>query len=190
MTDPNALNALLASQVPDPEELYQTVEPLTIASASMKKLTTADAVRAAIGISESELPDSVLGQSFYARGVERALQKIDPTLVTRWPTLIDSTDPADLNLVGIVQDFAMYKVAGHACQSIELLAARTMTDSKATFQRFEVDLETLLSRLEGLLAQVEDELLEDLGLDGTTYTPLSIFVEAKPTFDPVTGEGG
>lgn len=190
MADSSTLNTLLSSQVPDPSTLYQSSVPLSISSENMADLTTADAVRAAIGISESELPDSVLSQPFYARGVEKALRKIDSEIVNNWANLLESDDENDRMVVGIVNDYAMYKIAVHACQSIELLAARTMTDSKATFQRFEVDLSALITRLEGMLAQVEDELLSELGYAATTYTTYGIFAEAKPMFDPVTGEGG
>lgn len=57
------INAALAAALPSPRGLSLTTEPLVISGRKMKGMTTADSVRAVMGISESELPDDVLRQT-------------------------------------------------------------------------------------------------------------------------------
>ena len=84
------INAALAAALPSPGGLSLTTEPLVISGRKMKEMTTADSVRAVMGISESELSDDVLRQTIYASTVERALTKLTPDVVTNWATLLTS----------------------------------------------------------------------------------------------------
>ena len=183
------INAALAAALPSPGGLSLTTEPLVISGRKMKEMTTADSVRAVMGISESELPDDVLRQTIYASTVERALTKLTPDVVTNWAKLLTSVDPKDQDLVELVKDYCTFKVAVQACQSIDLVAARTLTDSKATFQRFEVDLSELTANLQANLASLESELKGVLGIVVERVARIPLIGEGKPLFDPVTNEG-
>lgn len=183
------INNVLSGQVPNPGTLALPSTPQVISSRNMTEMTTADAVRAVMGISESELPDDLLLQEVFSRNTERALKKISSDLVTNWETLKVSTDPKDLGLVDIVRDYCTYKIAVHVGQSIDLIAARTLTDSKATFQRFEVDLTQLIENLKSELGLITKELQEELQLEVPTYASIPLMGSGAPTYDPVTNEG-
>ena len=127
------INAALAAALPSPGGLSLTTEPLVISGRKMKEMTTADSVRAVMGISESELPDDVLRQTIYASTVERALTKLAPDVVTNWATLLTSVDPKDQDLVELVKDYCTFKVAVQACQSIDLVATCSLNTAISDF---------------------------------------------------------
>ena len=69
------------------------------------------------------------------------------------------------------------------------MVARTLTDSKATFQRFEVDLSELTANLQANLASLESELKGVLGIVVERVARIPLIGDGKPLFDPVTNEG-
>lgn len=146
-------------------------------------LTTADEVRAVFGLSEAELPTDMLTQSLYAKEVSAGLSAIEPEMQTLW-----SERQADAGFVGTVGTFALYCVANKICDVLPLIVARTLTDSKSTFQRFDIDLQAVISGIRSRYAQAIQALKDAIAKTQTKKLVLpALFGSGKPVYDPVLG---
>lgn len=147
-------------------------------------LTSADEVRSVFGLSEAELPSDMLLQRVYARETSAALLSVSPNLKVLWA---DPTKAApELRLA--VESFALYFIASRVCEVLPLVVARTLSDSKATFQRFDTDLNGVIANVKKRFALAQSELKQAAG--GIRQTELEIrvgFAAVKPSYDPVTG---
>ena len=65
--------------------------------------------------------------------------------------------------------------------------ARTLTDSKASFQRFDTDLQKVITSIRARFALTEAELQSLLDGIYVDAARLSLISSGRPTYDPVTG---
>lgn len=173
--------------IPDPAEIFEsTVEPTYITLEPYGQLTTTDEIRAVFGLSQVELPDEVLSQRVYSRAAYNSMTMLVPSLSNLWGEGEDTQN----DLRPLVEDYVLYSIANQICDVLPILLARTISDSKATFQRFDTDLQTVIDSIRQRFALASKALAE--GVE-TTSTPAlirpTLFGSGTPNYDPVTGEG-
>lgn len=170
--------------IPDPADIYTSAnETVAVTLAPYGRLTTTAEIRAVFGLSDAELPDEMLAQDVYVREVSNALAALDKTLPGRWSDRL----AAKPELQTKVGDFALYCIADRICDVLPLVAARTLTDAKATFQRFDTDLQGVIAAIRRRYAIVSKDLSEALEEPAATVFRPTLFGSGKPSYDPVTG---
>ena len=143
-----------------------------------------DDIRALFGLSDAELPDEMLMQRVYVREVEAALLTLEPTIVETWAGRVAAKPRLKL----LVEDFQLYCLADKLCDVLPLIAARSVSDSKATFQRFDIDLQTVVAKIHQRYALALKNLVETLDETRSVEIPMpALFGSGKPKYDPVTG---
>ena len=170
---------------PDPAELFAaSYAPIPLVVKPFGPLTTVDEVRSVFGLSDAELPDDMLTQRVYTRKVASMLNQVDARIGSEWEAL----KLAHPTLQESVETFALYCVADQICDVLPLVAARTLSDSKATFQRFDMDLQQVIASIRQRFAMSAQALQAVLA--ATEQTPMKapvLFGSGRPTYDPVTG---
>lgn len=176
--------------MPTPQEIYDdgtAVPAPALAVPGFGDLTTTEEVRSLFGLSPAEIPDEMLAQPVYGREISLKLMKLSPRLATNWSTLIASSDPRDVQVVSLVKSWVAYAFADRICDVLPLVVARTLTDSKASFQRFDTDLQKVITSIRARFALTEAELQSLLDGIYVDATRLSLISSGRPTYDPVTG---
>lgn len=170
--------------ISDIQTVYATeLQPKVIRFQPYGELPTDD-IRALFGLSDAELPDDMLMQRVYTREVEAALLTIEPTLLDTWVDRV----AAKPQLRTLVEDFQLYCLADKLCDVLPLIAARSISDSKATFQRFDVDLQMVIAKIRQRYALALKNLVEALeDAKATEIRMPALFGSGKPSYDPVTG---
>lgn len=174
-------------QIPDPELIFaSSIEDVYISIEPFNNLVTTAEIRAVFGLSEVELPDSMLTQRVYTRELKKSFFTLEPRLKTEWVSLV-SQNPA---LQDLVETYALYFIATKICDSLHLIVARTLTDSKATFQRFDSDLQSIIDNMYNRFALAKVELAAAIPEAVTTSTIRvpTLFGSGTPDYDPITGE--
>lgn len=177
----------------DPEDIFDKGEELItpIVSDVFGKLTNTAEVRAVFGLSEAELPDELLTRKVYIHELDSVISSLVPALVGRWATLVVSLEPKDIMVVNATKHLSTYAVAQKICDILPILTARSLTDSKASFQRFDLDLDSVIDSVDKSFAKAKANLLGSLEEEAGVKVVTSLFfMGARPSFDPITGEGG
>lgn len=169
-----------ANRLPDPETVFASSDTVAeIVVEPYGELTTTDEIRAVFGLSEAELPDEMLTQRIYAGEVATALHSLDPTLPDTYTDRLQDKEY-------LLQNFALYCIAARICDVLPLIAARSMTDSKAMFQRFDTDLQDVIKAIRDRYALASKALQTAL----ESVKPRETVVRLKggrPKSDRVTG---
>ena len=159
---------------------------------SILQLTTSDAVRALLGISEAELQDTVITAAAVEDELRLDLGTWLPTDVVL-ETVIQEGLAADewsdeqktyLRLAAYAKAFcAHYFVANQ--DNWRLIR---LTDGQVDEQRkSSVDLEALARYLQGLMGSHKTAFLALVAPATTTPVSMTVMGKARPTYDPVTG---
>lgn len=178
---------------PDPNLLYEEDRKPAIDNIRFSPfgaMASAEEVRATFGLSDAELPDEMLTQSIYTADLSARLTGLVKDAASRWEEIRTQSDSKDARIWSAARTWTVYAVADKVCDVLPLVVARTLTDSKATFQRFDFDLSTVTSNIRKRFALAEADLLAalDEAKPLTTGAP-SFMGDARPRYDPVTGEG-
>jgi hypothetical protein len=145
--------------------------------------TDTDAIRAALGVTTKELPDSMLTGQQLETQMKVDLYSWLPTYQTLYDAQSESGVTADqLQIVDLLTLYCMYYGALRACEMILSYRAK-VTDGKQAVDRFAVDWKALLETMKQRLADVR-ALLE--GLLGIGTNKVVFFAKASPDYDPVT----
>lgn len=155
------------------------------------ELMTTSEVRSVFALSEAELSDEMLTSGVYTWDVSTTLTETAPKILTDWDRLNQSTDPKDVAIVGAFKHYAIYAYCNILCDILPMVVARIINDSKASFQRFDYDIDKVATNIKARATKAKQGLLDLIdALIPPQILPQTIFVAAKPTFDPVTGSGG
>lgn len=162
----------------DPESIFESASvPLYIELEPFGVLTTTDEIRAVFGLSSAELTNDMLMQPIYIGEVRELLFRIRKDLFSDWSTLKSD------RLLELVKRAAIYCICNAICRSLPLIAAKVLTDSKASFQRYTVDLNVIAESIQRMLHQAIHALKQT-----RRAVARPIFMgEGKPEYDPVTG---
>lgn len=151
--------------------------------------TSYDEVRATVGLSSDELPDSTLALEIYANALELELDSVTMNAGVPLKTMFTSltTSAADQYIYNLTRMFATYAVAIEVATSLSMRAPKTISDSKVSITRFSPEA-TWQDVIEALSLKFKSmkTRLEAIGATATAV-PDYIF-RIVPDYDPVTGE--
>lgn len=163
-----------------------------------KYILSFEDVRAVLGLSDEELPDSRLALPVFSTSVAEAVESVHPELETIYDSLKlkQETDPTTLTrterkIVNLTEVYATYRMAKLLLVGMRAGTMKRITDGKAEVERFQVDIESLLEEIDAMLADLLARLLsalEDYGLTVEVPAPTYLLGTATLGVDPVTGE--
>lgn len=165
---------------------------------ALTEYCSGDEVRAALGVNDIELPDTVLGLPVYQIGLVRELNKISTTLPAAFSTVSGIADETRTNDEQALYDathlFCVYAAARQVGVSLGSMVPKDVGDGKATVSRFsDSPYKDVLDRIEvmynGTRASLVDALGTYAGSSAATppTTPRTFFLASSRSFDPVTG---
>jgi hypothetical protein len=157
--------------------------------------TTPNSVRVLLGVTENELSDTVLNDSFYALSLKADLYRVCATIEVDYAAAaaLDEADADALRFADAVRLFATYVVAKTCLASLPQFAVRSSSDGKASFLRHtSTSFDNSILRVEMEYNRAKAALLDQyaLYLPGAVITELTSrdFIQVSlPSFDPVTG---
>jgi hypothetical protein len=145
--------------------------------------TNTDAIRAAVGISSTEIPDSMITDQQMERQVKTALYSWLPT----YPALYTAGDAEEATdeQVYVKDLLVLYCTYFGAVRLVEMIMAmrQRVSDGKSEVERFNIDWLSLLEALKGRLDEIQDLLEEVIN---PSHGGPSYFGKAVPDYDPVT----
>ena len=122
---------------------------------------TATDVRAVLGVSITEIPDSVLALTMFDNLVSLELEDISLTLATDYATVnaIVSKTAADTRFLKVVTLYTTYLYANMCLEQLPLFAVQTLTDGRASFTRQSDPYESVKIGIAGMLSSLKARLL-------------------------------
>lgn len=157
--------------------------------------TSATSIRALLGVSLKELPDSIILDTFFWLALQAELHRICATISVDYHAAIELADTDDDagRFSGAVSLFATYAVARSCMIAMPQFAPRSVTDGKAGFIRHtSTSFDQAMARFDVEYARARAALLAAYA----TYLPNALltakvtrsFVEVSTlASDPVTG---
>ena len=154
---------------------------------------TNDEVRAALGVTTSELKDDVLNLPIYEMGLRRELNRLSTSLPAAFSTASTSTAPTDMALVEAVRIFSVYAVAKQAGAPLAMSAPKSLNDDKSGFSRYaDSPYKDVLDRLDIQYQQARQDLVDAYaafaGASSASFyaLPVGLRVSSRQ-YDPITG---
>jgi hypothetical protein len=155
---------------------------------------TNDEVRAALGVTVSEIGDAVLDLPIYSMGLRREINRLSTSLPAAFSTVNAEPSPTDVqrNLLDSVKLFAIYAVARQAGAALAMAAPKSLNDDKSGFSRdSNSPYKDVLDRIEILFQQARQDLLNAFSeysgaASATLALPPGLAVSSR-AYDPVTG---
>lgn len=157
-------------------------------------LTTTAEVRAIIGVSAKELPDTVLTLTIYTTELTEHLREIDADFLADYTTAY-AANPGTANQIrfrNLTQAYAAYYVGALLTGAIDMFAPQTIQEARAQIQRQDEAAKALRSDIMASLARLKPKLQTVYGLINTDYTvptatTRNLLAIAGLGTDPVTG---
>jgi len=148
-----------------------------------------DSVRAALGVSEKEIPDEALNLDIYSLFVQSELDEISETLRSEFEGITSpgSTDDEKATYDS-VRVFSAYAVAYKVSDSLPNASPKTIVEGKASLSRHadspykSVIIEVRKSYI--YWKKILENLIDDTDLTSVVTTLMSV---SSPQSDPVTG---
>jgi hypothetical protein len=158
----------------------------------LNQYTTFEDVRAALGVSDNELEDTVLTLKLYEDHLMSDLDDISVNLRSTFVSFSNDPAPTDAmsRLLQYARLFATYSVAKALTNTLPLFAPRAIEDGKARFQRFESPYKDTIKSVEREYERWRNRLLAAFTALGETdtRTARSYMTVVSPIYDPVTGQ--
>lgn len=104
---------------------------------SITTYTTTNSVRAVLGVSEPEIPDTVLVDPVYEVMLKEDLRAMSTTITAAYITVkADPTPTADeTRFIGLFETYSAYQVAAQLLGSLAMFAPQQIEDASSKFQR-------------------------------------------------------
>lgn len=158
--------------------------------------TTYAEVRAVMGVSDIELPDSQLELPLYLTKLQADLDSIDDRINGLYENLLegdeDALDPGEMKFIRAVQVFAPYAVGRGASSFVSMSGLKRIEDGKAKAERFA---NSFGDMLQGIVSEYYKwrahlvEMFTALGYEVAPLPPRVWTSVVTPAYNPVTGEG-
>lgn len=164
--------------------------------AILTDFTTYDDIRAVLGVSDEELEDLTIALSTYIDQLELTLADIDAGLQAAYVTVAAKQEAtrtvAEQKFYKLTRLFSSFAVARDLLTSLDLFAAKVITDGKASVQRFDTYEETRKAVL-SMFSTLRKRLDVAYALIDIAHAPVqsavAIFaVKSALAIDPVTGQ--
>ena len=154
--------------------------------------TTYADIRAILGVSTEDLEDATLGLSIYVNLLETDLEALDATLPATYAAtkLIVSPTAVQARFLRAASVFATFSVGRQLTASLPLFAAKAVSDSKASVERFAEPFKETIEAIKSQYAEARSALVDALAGVGTTTatpTPKTWISTVAPAVDVVTG---
>jgi hypothetical protein len=145
--------------------------------------TDTAAVRAAVGVKDTEVPDSMITDQQMERQLKTALYGWLPTYETKYDE--GNADGASADQAYLKDLLISYALFYCCVRVIEMVLAlrQQVGDGKSQVKRFDTDMKALLEVYKGRRDEVQ-ALIEDLVVP--TAGDIDYFGKATPDYDPVT----
>jgi hypothetical protein len=159
---------------------------------SILDYTSYDEVRAALGVSVSELSDDTLSLLMYEDALLADLDDIDDQLATTFATVQVEPTPTDAQtrFLRVTRLFATYSLAKALSATLPMFGPKSVEDGKARMERFadpyKATIASILAEYEKWRGRVQQAYIA-LGQSGTTATARPYFAVVSPASDPITG---
>mgnify|MGYP001369088291 CR=1 FL=1 len=155
--------------------------------------TECSSVRAALGLTVTELPDTVVEDNLYFFALKDELRNISSTLITDYAAALELDTTAAETLTETVQLFSTYCVAIRCAEVMANMAPKSLTDGKAGFIRHsdKIPLKTIEDVRGRYLTyrRKVQEVHAEYGGTTAAATPIPTFMAVSTLdTDPVTGE--
>lgn len=158
-------------------------------------------VRAALGVTDKEVGDEILGLPMYGNHLAAELNDladtlgltsdIDETYATLRGITLSSLTKPQKRVLATVALFATYAVARHLGTSLAMMAPKTLGDGKAMLTRFsDSPYKSTLANVEAQYEKAKVALsgaLASLNSTSTVAVVTSFMGVSSPAVDPVTG---
>jgi len=155
-------------------------------------------VRAALGVNDTELKNSVLNLPVYEIGLVRELSKISASLPVAFSTSSAvpgvSRTPVQQALVDATHLFSVYACARQVGVSLAAMAPKDIGDGKASMSRFsDAPYKDVMTRVEAMYTAARNSLMESMilysgaGVQTKSTVPRTVFMASSRSYDPVTG---
>ncbi len=151
--------------------------------------TDTNRIRGALGFTKRDLSDEQIIEMNPFIELEIALYVWFPDYETEYDTWFNNGTPTAGNrhLINLLKSYCTYYGAYLVCSGLEMLAQRTITDSKMTMARYSnVDLAEIRDRMLGRAENAKELIADGMSISLTTSTP-NLFSATSPDFDPVEG---
>ncbi len=153
--------------------------------------TTYDQIRAALGVDDEDLPDSVVSLPLYESILTQEFEDIDLDIETTYATTeaLETPTAQETRFLTACDLFATYAVAKHLSAALPLFAAHQVTDGKAQINRFTDPYKDVVAQVLSQYERAKSRLIAALSAIGTTNTSTAkaYFAIIPPSVDPVTG---
>lgn len=148
-----------------------------------------DSVRAALGVSNKEIPDTALDLDIYALFVQEELDEISDTLRTEFEAIVPpGADADEIAKYDAVRVFSSYAIAYKVTDSLPNASPKTITEGKASLSRHSdspyklVIIEVRKSYI--YWKKILEGLIDDTEPTAVVQTLMSV---SNPDYDPVIG---
>lgn len=133
-------------------------------------------VRAALGVTDLELPDETLELSMYARTLQIALSSTTGTFSGTTGSLISiydalsvlpTPDAGQELMLFLIKEYALYVVAESLLPTLGMFATRRLSDGKAAGERFsghDLSEKTVAEQIRARLSSLASQLNEHMGV--------------------------
>lgn len=154
--------------------------------------TTYDDIRAALGVSSTDLPDAALSLNLYELMLTQEFEAIDLTLEAVYLTTESLPSPTaeETRFLSACDLFATYAVAKHLTASLPMFSFRQMTDGKAQGTRFDNPYKDAIAYVISQYDTAKSRLIDAFSAIGTitnTTVAKSYFAIVSPSTDPIVG---
>ena len=161
-------------------------------STHITEYTTYSGIRAALGVSSDDLEDDVLALDLYADALEVEFDDVSVNFDALWQAARSATAPTTVQskFLTAVRLFASYAVAKQATVSLPIFAAKQVSDSKTTLQRFDNPYKDTIKGVNDQYGKMRNRLLATvaaLNASTTTTVAKTYFAVVSPSVDPITG---
>lgn len=128
---------------------------------SITTYTTANSIRAVLGISEAEIPDATVVDPIYEVVLKEDLRALSTTLRAEFVALLAVVSPTEIQsrAIEITQTYCAYQVASQMLGSLKMFAPQTIKDSRTEFSRVSDPFEGLREAVSASLNHLRSLLL-------------------------------
>ncbi len=129
---------------------------------SITTYTTTNSVRAVLGVSEPEIPDTVLVDPIYEVVLKEHLRGLSTTIRAAFLAAVADLSPTadETRFVELMQTYAAYQVASQLLGSLPLFAPKLIEDASSKMDRITDPFASLRESLAASLAWLRGVLLE------------------------------
>lgn len=159
---------------------------------SILDYTSYDEVRAALGVTVSELSDDTLSLPLYEDNLLTDLDDIDDQLAATFATTQIEPVPTDAQtrFLRVTRLFATYSLAKALSTTLPMFGPKAVEDGKARMERFadpyKATIASIAAEWEKWRGRVQQAYIA-LGQSATTTVVRPYFSVVSPASDPITG---